>query len=37
MSIILVVKVINKVKNKYRFKTQLDNRELIIIIKCVNS
>ena len=37
MSIILAVKVISKVKNKRRFKTQLDNRELIIIIKYINS
>ena len=37
INIVLVVKVINKVKNKRRFKTQLDNRELIIIIKCVNN
>ena len=37
MNITLAIKVISKVKNKHRFKTQSDNRELIIIIKCVNS
>ena len=30
ISVALVIKVISKVKNKRRFKTQLDNRELII-------
>lgn len=37
IDIVLAVKVISKVKDKYRFKTQLDNRKLIIIIKCINS
>ena len=37
MGVALAVKVISKVKNKRRFKTQSNNRELIIIIECVNS
>ena len=37
MSVALAIKVISKVKNKRRFKTQPNNRELIIIIKCVNN
>ena len=37
INIALAIKIISKVKNKRRFKTQLDNRKLIIIIKCVNN
>ena len=37
ISVVLVVKVISKVKNKRRFKTQLDNCKLIIIIEYINS
>ena len=32
IDIVLAIKIINKVKNKRRFKIQLDNRELINII-----
>ena len=37
MGVALAVKVISKVKDKRRFKTQPGNRELVIIIECVNS
>ena len=37
MGVASAAKVISKVKDKRRFKTQSGNRELIIIIECVNS